>query len=266
MARKPLHASNFPSTMRCWGIAEGSSRLTNTELRTQTPNGATQAGPDIKKAVRNYVRTYAVWHGRPKAAEDFGVSRHTLWRFLARGHTGRAIPRAVMDSVGRSVEEVEAARETLIAEARLWEATERRLADNGRANGTASGSIRLSLGLEDSLRLLCAAPLATVDELSRFGRIPASTLRGRLKKLAERGLADSVSHHLSVLGLHPKRRYFPTERGIVAGGRIEHGTEYFLTEYPVSKQWFRLLAGRLAVLYRVAAMIADADPHRSAVR
>ena len=237
--------------------------------RTQTMNGTTQAEPDLERAIRAYVRTYAVWHGRDRAARDFGVSRHTLWRFLARGHTGRAIPRAVMDSVGRRVEEVEAARETLIAEARLWEATERRLADNGRANGSAPDVMRLSLGLEDSLRLLCAAPLATVDELSRFGRVPASTLRDRLKRLAERGLADSVSHHLGSLGPHPKRRYFPTERGIVAGGRIEHGTEYFLTEYPVSKQWFRLLAERLdavAVLYRVAAMIADADPHRKLVR
>ena len=249
--------------MRCWGIAEGSSRLTTGKLRTQPPNGATQAGPDLEGAVRKYVRTYAVWHGRPKAAEDFGVSRHTLWRFLKRGHTGRAIPRAVMDSVGRSVEEVEAARETLIAEARLWEATRRRLADSGRGNGSAPGVIRLSLGLEDSLRLLCAAPLATMDDLSRFGRVPASTMRDRLKRLTERGLADSVSHHLSVLGPHPKRRYFPTERGIIAGGGIEHGTEYFLNEYPVSKHWFRLLAERLAaaaVLHRVAAMIADADP------
>ena len=239
------------------------------EPRTQASNGTTQAGPDLRRAVREYVRVYASLHGRPKAAEDLGVSRHTLWRFLAKGHTGRSIPRAVLDRVGRSVKEVEAARETLIAEVRLWEATERRLADNGRAKGSAPGVIRLSLGLEDSLRLLCAAPLATVDELSRFGRVPASTLRDRLKKLAERGLVDSVSHHLSVLGPHPKRRYFPTEQGIVAGGRIEHGTEYFLTEYPVSKQWFRLLAERLdavAVLYRVAAMIADADPHRKPVR
>ena len=59
------------------------------------------------------------------------------------------------------------------------------------------------------------------------------------------------------------------EEAIATGGRIEHGTEYFLSEYPVSKQWFRLLAERLdavAVLYRVAAMIADADPHKDTVR
>ncbi len=38
---------------------------------------------------------------------------------------------------------------------------------------------------------------------------------------------------------------------------------------PVSRQWFRLLAERMdavAVLYRVAAMIADADPHKHTVR
>ena len=42
-----------------------------------------------------------------------------------------------------------------------------------------------------------------------------------------------------------------------------------LRAYPVSKQWFRLLAERLeavAVLYRVAALVADADPHSDPVR
>ena len=42
-----------------------------------------------------------------------------------------------------------------------------------------------------------------------------------------------------------------------------------LTAYPVSKQWFRLLAERLdavAVLYRVAAMLADADPRQDTIR
>ena len=243
--------------------------MATTSSRTTNPNGTTQAGADLQGAVRAYVRTYAVWHGRDRAAKDFGVSRHTLWRFLKRGHTGRAIPRAVMDSVGRSVEEVEAARERLLAEARLWEATQRQMADKVPAKEPASRVPRLSLGLEDALRQLCAAPLSTVDELSRFGRLPASTMRDRLGKLTERGLVDSVPYHLGSLGPHPKRRYFPTERGIVAGGRIEHGTEYFLTEYPVSKQWFRLLAERLdavVVLYHVAALIADADPHDDPVR
>ena len=224
-------------------------------------NGTTQAGPDLERAVRAYVRTYAVLHGRPKAAEAFGVSRHTLWRFLNQGHKGRAIPRAVLERVGGSERALDDAQERLILEARA----RRRL----KGGGSVSEPTALSQGLEDALLLACAAPLAAVDELSRFGRVPASTLRDRLKKLTERGLVDSVPHHLGGLGPHPKRRYFPTGQGIVAGGRIEHGTERFLGEYPVSKQWVRLLAERLdavAVLYRVAAMVADADPHRKPVR
>ncbi len=225
-------------------------------------NGAAQAGADLDGAVRDYVRTYAVLHGRPKAAETLGVSRHTLWRFLDRGHAGRAIPSAVLEQVGDRPEAVEDAEERLILQAQA----RRRLKDSGPA---ATGPKRLSETLEDALRLVCATPLATVDELSRFGRVPASTLRDRLSNLAKRGLVDSVSHQLSVLGSRPQRRYFPTKQGIVAGGRIEHGTDYFLSEYPVSRQWFRLLAERMdavAVLYRVAAMIADADPQEKPVR
>ncbi len=234
-----------------------------TNRRAGKLNGAAQDEPDLEEAVRDYVRTYAVLHGKPKAAEALGVSRHTLWRFLKRGHTGRAIPRAVLERVGGSAEALENAEEWLIlqARARRW------LKDGGPVAERRTRPLREAL--EDALRLLCAAPLATMDDLSRFGRVPASTMRDRLKKLAERGMVDSVPHQLSVLGPHPKRRYFPTERGITAGGRIEHGTDRFLSEYPVSKQWFRLLAERMdavAVLYHVATMIADADPHRDTVR
>ena len=235
-----------------------------TEPRTQTLNGTTQAGPDLEEAVRAYVRTYAVLHGRPKAAEAFGVSRHTLWRFLSQGHTGRAIPRAVLEGVGSSARALDDAKERLIRAARA-----RRLHGGVTVAESAALLHSLSQGIEDALLLLCAAPLATVEELSRFGRIPASTLRDRLRKLTERGLVDSVPHHLGNLGPHPKRRYFPTGQGIVAGGRIEHGTELFLSEYPLSRQWFRLLGERLdavAVLHRVAAMVADADAHSDPVR
>ncbi len=108
-----------------------------------------------------------------------------------------------------------------------------------------------------------------MKELARFGRVPASTLRDRLEKLAEMGLADSASHYQGSLGLRPMRRYFPTEQGISATAMTEHGTERFLSEYPVSKEWFRLLVERLdavAVLYHVAALIADADPPNKPVR
>ena len=236
-----------------------------TKPQVPRPNGVAQAGADIDEVVRYYVRTYAVLHGKPKAAEALGVSRHTLWRFLKRGHTGRAIPRAVLEHVGGSAEALEKAEERLILQAQA----RRRLKDGGTAANPAASSKRLSEALGDALRLLCATPLATVDELSRFGRIPASTVRERLGKLAKRGLVDSVPHQLSVLGSRPQRRYFPTEKGIVSGGRIEHGTDYFLSEYPVSKQWFRLLSERMdavAVLYHVASMIADAAPHKHTVR
>ena len=238
-----------------------SSRLTIADQGTRSPGKISPPDRDLEDAIREYVRTYVLWRGRRRAAEAFGVSRHTLWRFLRRGHAGRALPRVVLDTVGDSVEMLEAATWAIAV-------TERVLASRPD-HKTGPPSRSLPGALEDTLRLLCAAPLATVDELSRFGRVPVSTLRGRLGKLAEQGLVDSVPHHLGVLGPHPKRRHFPTEQGIVAGGRIEHGTEYFLSEYPVSRQWFRLLAERLdavAVLHRVAAMIADADPHDHPVR
>ena len=93
--------------------------------------------------------------------------------------------------------------------------------------------------------LLCTAPLTTVKELARLGRVPPSTLRDRLGKLSEMGLVDFVSHHLGILRPHPQRRYFPTEKGIDAAAMTEWGAERFPSEYPVSRQWFRLLAERL---------------------
>ena len=225
------------------------------ETQRRTLNVTTQAGPDLRRAVRGYVRAYASLHGRRKAAEDLGVSRHTLWRFLERGHTGRSVPSAVLSSVGWSVRAIEAATFEIIIDL------------EGLRPDPALRSLRQ--GLEEALLLLCAAPLATVEDLSRFGRIPASTLRDRLRKLIERGLVDSVAHHLSVLGTRPQRRYFPTKKGVTAAGAATEGRAHMLRAYPVSKQWFRLLAERLdavAVLYRVAAMVADADPHADPVR
>ena len=74
---------------------------------------------------------------------------------------------------------------------------------------------------------------------------------------------------LGLLGPHPQRRYFPTERGIDAGGVAERCRETFLREYPVSKEWFRLSAERLdavAALYRVGDQGGDADSHQQPVR
>ncbi len=214
------------------------------------------AGDALSHAIGDYVRTYVLWHGRARAAETFGVSRHTLWRFLERGRLGKSLPRAVIRTVGDDPDVIEAAAWAMTAVRRI----RRRAAANPKP---------LAETLEDALRLLCAAPLATVEELSSFGRIPATTLRRRLAKLAGLGLVDSVAHHLGALVPNSRRRYFPTERGIEAAARAEHGTERFLSEYPVSREWFRLLTERLdavAALYHVAAMIAHADPQRQPVR
>ena len=252
---KALHATNLPSTMRCWAIADWRGRLIVAEQRARLLNGTTQAGPRLDRAVRDYVRAYAWLHGRRKTAEDFGVSRHTLWRFLERGQMGRAVPSAVLSKVGGSVGAIKAATFEIIIDL------------EGLRLDPALRSLRQ--GLEEALLLLCAAPLTTVEELSRFGRIPASTLRDRLTKLTERGLVDSVSYHLSILGSRPQRRYFPTEKGVTAAGVATKGEEHMLRAYPLSKQWFRLLAERLdavAVLYHVATIVADADPHGDPVR
>ena len=208
------------------------------------------------------MRTYVLLYGRNRTAEDFGVSRHTLWRFLECGRMSRAIPSAVLNSVGvgadvplsRTVAALEVARQQHIADL---------------ARQRFDGLRLLPQRLNDALILLCATPLATVRELSRFGRVPVSTLRDRLGKLTERGLVDSVPHRLSALGPHSQRRYFPTRSGVASGGTATRGWDYFLQNYPVSRQWFRLLAERLdaiAVLYHVASLVAEADPHKEPVR
>ena len=217
-------------------------------------NGATQASPHLERAVRDYVRAHVRLHGQGKTAEVLGVSRHTLWRFLERDQMGHAVPSAVLSSFGGSVGAIKEATFELIIDLEGLR---------------PDPSLRhLRRGLEEALLLLCATPLTTVEELSRFGGVPVSTLRDRLNRLTERGLADSTAHQLSALGSRPQRRYFPTEKGVIAGAMATKGESHMLRAYPVSKQWFRLLAERLdavAVLHRVAAMVADADLHKDPV-
>ena len=221
------------------------------------------AEDELDYAIREYVRTYVRWRGRQKTMERFGVSRHTLWRFLEGGHMGRALPRAVLDSVGDSIEAIDAATWAIGASERITANFNR----SERNRGPAAPALRQ--GQEDALLQLCAAPLTTVNELARFNRLPATTPRDRLERLAELGLADSVSHRLGALGPKPQRRYFPTKEGIHTAAALEGGFQTFLEDQPVSRQWFRLLAERLdavAVLYHVAAMIADAEPEGEPVR
>ena len=230
--------------------------MTITDTATSIPVEDEPAYNDLNYAIRDYVRTYVLWHGRTKAAETFGVSRHTIWRCLERGRLGKSLPRAVIKTVGDDPDVIAAAAWAMTASRKL----QRRAAANSKP---------LAETLEDALRLLCAAPLSTAEELSSLGRVPVTTLRRRLAKLAGRGLVDSVPHHVDDLEPNPRRRHFPTERGIEAAARVEHGTERFLSEYPVSREWFRILTERLdalAVLYHLAAMIGHADPQQQPVR
>ena len=237
--------------------------MITTNTSTPVPAEDEFSSDDLECAIRHYVQTYADWRGSHKALEWFGVSRQTLWRFLERGHLGRALPKAVLDSVGDRVEVIDAASWAVVASERIT-ANLNRAARNRRPAGPA-----LRRGQEDALLQLCAAPLTTVSELARFNREPPTTLRGRLERLTELGLADSVSHSLSTLGPKPQRRYFPTNEGIHAAAALESGIRSFLADRPVSRQWFRLLTERLdavAVLCHVAALITDADPEGDQVR
>ena len=232
--------------------------MTISEPGTLTPGKGAFPDADLDDAIREYLRTYVLWRGIRQATATFGVSRHTLWRFLERGHTGRALPRAVLGIVGDSVEVLGAA---------TWAITAvERLVASSPAPKPARSPYPLSQALEDTLLLLCATPLATVDELSRFGRVPASTLRDRLKKLAKMGMADSVSPQPDHSGASPPSAVLPDAEGHRCRAMVEWGPKTFLREYPVSKQWFRLLAERLdavAILYRAAALVADADSQES---
>ena len=175
--------------------------MITTNTSTPIPVEEESHDDDLDHAIRDYVRTYVLWHGRAKAGETFGVSRHTLWRCLEQGHLGKSLPRAVIKAAGDNSDAIAAAAWAMTASRRI----RRRAAANPKP---------LAETLEDALRLLCAAPLTTVEELSAFGRVPATTLRRRLAKLAGRGLVDSIPQHLGSLGPNPKTRHFPTEKGI----------------------------------------------------
>ena len=213
------------------------------------------ADDPLTVAIRDYIDAYVYRHGRKRAAEAFGVSRHTLWRFLRRGQLGRSLPGAVFDAVGDTVESLEEATQKLI--------------QGPPSRPFGDTSLYLTEELEDTLLLVCATPLATASELSRLSGIPSSTIKTRLSKLSRQALLNFVSHRPAALGPRPNRRYFPAKKGILAAAYSTNGTNHVLTSYPLSRRWFHLLAERLdavAVLYDTAAMVADADPRKKPIR
>ena len=207
--------------------------------------------PRLADAIGDYLRAHIERHGRGGTAGAFGVSRHTLWRFLERGQAGRALPQAVLDRVGPDLDAVDAATQALLARPAPIPAPTREALP-----------ARLTVRLEETLRDLCATPLTTVSELASFTREPVSSLRDRLDRLRRRGLADWRPHQLAELGERPQRRWFPTAEGIAAAEEA-NSDNHLLRTAPVSRQWFRLLAERLdsvAIIYAVATRIAQAEP------
>ena len=214
--------------------------------------------PRLADAIGDYLRAHIERHGRKATAGAFGVSRHTLWRFLERGQAGRALPQAVLDRVGPDLDAVDAATQALLARPASLPSPIREALPP-----------RLTGRLEETLRDLCATPLATVAELASFMREPVSSLRDRLDRLRRRGLAERRPHRLAALGERPQRRWFPTADGIAAAGEANGSGEALLRTAPVSRQWFRLLAERLdsvAIVYAVAARIATAAPDAGPLR
>ena len=130
--------------------------MTITDTGTPIPGEDESHGDDLNSAIRDYVRTYVLWHGRAKATETFGVSRHTLWRFLERGRLGKSLPRAVIKAIGDDPEAIDAA---------AWAMT----ASRQNQRRAAASPKPLADTLEDALRLLCAVPLATkLDKIKNF--------------------------------------------------------------------------------------------------
>ena len=107
-----------------------------------TKRAASENREALHAAIRDYVDAHRRRHGQKRTAENLGVSRHTLWRYLEHGHSGHAVPAAVLDSVGQSVREVEAATLEIIIDL------------EGLRPDPALRLLRR--GQEDALMLLCA--------------------------------------------------------------------------------------------------------------
>ncbi|MXX47192.1 MAG: hypothetical protein F4Z38_02625 [Chloroflexi bacterium] len=226
-------------------------RNTRTDVHPREVRSAVRrpASAEQIEAVRGYLRTRAWRRGAQRTADRYGVSRSTLWRLLWTEHVSPKLVAAVAAEVGASTWA-------------LLQAAERLHPPSGAAWANRARPC-LTPADRQTIELLCHTPLATVDEMAALTRLPANTLRERLARLAKRGLADARPHRLQLLGVRTQRRFFSSREGIVAlasGQRA--GIERLLRLYPVSRQWFRVLAERLdavAALYRVASIIAALD-------
>ena len=167
--------------------------MKNTSLRKLSP-AIGEKSPDAGSASSSSRGCCSVV---PTSATSSGDS----WNGVAWARRG---PQGVLNGSGVALE---TARERLIAMARTVEAAELWPLANAADPEPGARILPLTQGLEDALLLLCAAPLATVAELARFGLIPTS-MHDRVEKLVKWGVVDLVSHCLGSLGRHAQRRNF----------------------------------------------------------
>jgi len=84
--------------------------MQTTQPATPEPTLNTAAeNPDLDDAIRNYMRAYALWHGRLQAVRLFCVSRQTLWCFSERVRLGRSLAQAVVETVDDDPDAIAAA-------------------------------------------------------------------------------------------------------------------------------------------------------------
>ena len=66
--------------------------MTATSASTPIPEENESPHANLDHANRDCVGAHVLLHGRAKAAERFGVFRHTLWRCLERRRWGKSLP------------------------------------------------------------------------------------------------------------------------------------------------------------------------------
>ena len=83
-------------------------------LPEATQNTAAE-NPAPNDVIYGYVLAYAPWPGSLGSVRHLGVSRHTLWRCLERGHPGHSQLGAVTKAVGDTPNTVVAVAWVMIA-------------------------------------------------------------------------------------------------------------------------------------------------------
>ena len=220
-----------------------------------------------------------LWHGRPQAARRFGVSSHTLWRFIERGHLGRSLPGAVGNTVSDDPVVIAAAEWAVTASRRiqrratsprpLAETVEGRPAVPVRRASTdtclltteSSGCYAGSMASLRKRILDALARLSFIDagELALTLGEPLATAHRALTALMKDGLAQRVSH--GTAHLPSSHRHYLTGKGIAeAADALDYDAPSdFVRAYPVSRQWLALLIRRMdavASVYRLAATLS----------